>query len=380
MEPTWYEFFAGGGMARIGLGDAWKCTFANEWSEKKASTYSSVFGSRELMVDDVAKLSPKDLPGSPQLVWASFPCQDLSLAGNGEGLNGARSGTFKTFWKLLGAMFATGRRPRLLVLENVMGAITSHGGKDFEYIVEALTAERYQVGALVIDALHFVPQSRKRLFIIGMDDSIAIPEYFRGHGASELWSPASLRTAYLQLPDRLKASWVWWNLPVPNAVAPALSTLIEEEPTGVEWHSSAQTDQVLQLMSPLHLRKLEKARLLKRKIVGTLYRRTRRDRNGTSVQRAEVRFDQVSGCLRTPAGGSSRQTLLVVEGEQVRSRLLSPREAARLMGVPDSYPLPSNYNDAYHLFGDGLVVPVVSWLGEHLLKPLVTGESAKRAA
>jgi DNA (cytosine-5)-methyltransferase 1 len=59
------------------------------------------------------------------------------------------------------------------------------------------------------------------------------------------------------------------------------------------------------------------------------------------TQRAEVRFDDISGCLRTPAGGSSRQTVLIVEGKQVRSRLLSPREAARLMGVPDDYPLTS---------------------------------------
>lgn len=88
------------------------------------------------------------------------------------------------------------------------------------------------------------------------------------------------------------------------------------------------------------------------------------------TQRAEVRFDESSGCLRTPAGGSSRQTVLLVEGGRVRSRLLSPREAARLMGVPEDYPLPSNYNEAYHLFGDGLVVPVVSWLEQHLLRPL----------
>jgi DNA (cytosine-5)-methyltransferase 1 len=88
------------------------------------------------------------------------------------------------------------------------------------------------------------------------------------------------------------------------------------------------------------------------------------------MQRAEVRFDDVAGCLRTPGGGSSRQTLLVVHGDFVRSRLLSPREAARLMGLPDTYKLPGRYNDAYHLAGDGLVVPAVSFLSEHLLEPL----------
>jgi DNA (cytosine-5)-methyltransferase 1 len=75
--------------------------------------------------------------------------------------------------------------------------------------------------------------------------------------------------------------------------------------------------------------------------------------------------------LRTPAGGSSRQTILLVEGERVRTRLLAPREAARLMGVPEDFPVPANYNDAYHLFGDGVVAPVVAWLNEHLLIPLL---------
>jgi len=89
------------------------------------------------------------------------------------------------------------------------------------------------------------------------------------------------------------------------------------------------------------------------------------------VQRAEIRFDDVAGCLRTPAGGSSRQVIMVVEGKRIRSRLLSPREAARLMGLPDSYLLPKNYNAAYHLAGDGVAVPVVRHLAQHLLEPLL---------
>jgi len=133
-------------------------------------------------------------------------------------------------------------------------------------------------------------------------------------------------------------------------------------------------------MSPLHLEKIEKAKRLKHRIVGTVYKRMRPDENGFKVQRAEVRFDQVSGCLRTPVGGSSRQIIVVVEGKRVRSRLLAPTEAARLMGVPRDYPLPSKYNDAYHLFGDGLAVPVVRWLENHLLRPLASSCEAIKAA
>jgi DNA (cytosine-5)-methyltransferase 1 len=133
-------------------------------------------------------------------------------------------------------------------------------------------------------------------------------------------------------------------------------------------------------MAPLHLKKLKKAQLLGKRIIGTVYKRTRPNDDGVIVQRAEIRFDQVAGCLRTPLGGSSRQTIVVVEGRQVRSRLLSPREAARLMGAPEDYPLPANYNDAYHLFGDGLVVPVVHWLSANLLTPLAAAVRVMKAA
>jgi DNA (cytosine-5)-methyltransferase 1 len=130
----------------------------------------------------------------------------------------------------------------------------------------------------------------------------------------------------------------------------------------VSWHSTAETARLLQMMSPVNRRTVEHARESGERTVGTIYRRTREGR-----QRAEARFDGISGCLRTPAGGSSRQTVVIVEGDRIRSRLLSAREAARLMGVPDDYPLPPTYNEAYHLFGDGVAVPVVRYLSEQVL-------------
>jgi DNA (cytosine-5)-methyltransferase 1 len=112
-------------------------------------------------------------------------------------------------------------------------------------------------------------------------------------------------------------------------------------------------------------------------MVGGVYRRTRIDEDGIKRQRAEVRFDDIAGCLRTPSGGSSRQTILVVEGKKVRSRLLSPREAARLMGLSDEYRLPARYNDAYHVCGDGVCAPVVRHLAQHLLEPVLAANQAK---
>jgi DNA (cytosine-5)-methyltransferase 1 len=116
-------------------------------------------------------------------------------------------------------------------------------------------------------------------------------------------------------------------------------------------------------------------------MVGTVYKRTRLDERGAKVQRAEVRFDDVAGCLRTPAGGSSRQVIIVVDGKKVRSRLISARETARLMGLDEDYKLPKNYNEAYHLTGDGVAVGVVRHLAEHIFEPLLgLDESARVAA
>jgi DNA (cytosine-5)-methyltransferase 1 len=380
-QRSWYEFFAGGGMARLGLGSTWKCTFANDNCEKKASAYRAFYGaSPELKVADVGHLSTEDLPGIPDLVWASFPCQDLSLAGNGAGLDGKRSGTFRPFWRLVNGMISEGRAPRLVVLENVSGALTSHSGSDFTSIVRAFAESGYRVGGLIINAAHFLPQSRPRLFVVGVHGQTPVPSKLKSAIPSEPWHTSSLIRAYENLPDNLAQRWVWWTLPIPKRTIPTLASLVEDRPTGTIWNSESETRRLLHLMTATHRKRVANALRAGGRHVGTIYKRTRPDQDGVMVQRAEVRFDGISGCLRTPVGGSSRQTVIIVEKGRVRTRLLSPREAARLMGVTDNYPLPSGYNDAYHLFGDGVAVPVVTWLEEHLLWPLAARRAFKQVA
>ena len=371
IDRTYYEFFAGGGMARAGLGARWQCTFANDLDPKKCAIYARNWGPGEIVAGDVGALSARDVPGRASLAWASFPCQDLSLAGHGAGLRGERSGIFWPFWKLMEQLGAEGRAPRIIVLENVCGTLTSHGGRDFAAIADALTGGGYRFGAVVIDASAFVPQSRARLFIVAVHAGAAIPSRLRGEGPAYPFHTKTLVAAEQSLSDLARSKWIWWRLPPPQKRSRALRDILEDEPTGVRWHSEDETARLVGMMSPVHQRKLETASRSGEKKVGTLYRRMRIDDSGVKTQRAEVRFDDVAGCLRTAAGGSSRQTIVVVEGDAVRSRLLSAREAARLMGLPDDYALPEKYNEAYHLAGDGVVAPVVRFLAESLLEPLV---------
>ena len=367
---NYYEFFAGGGMARAGLGEAWQCLFANDISEKKAETYRANWGDEHLHVGDVFKIKTSQLPGHADMAWGSFPCQDLSLAGNGQGLDGERSGAFWGFWELIQKLTSEGRKPRMVVLENVYGTLTSHVGKDFEQIAKAVAQEGYRFGAVVLDGVHFVPQSRPRLFIIGVDATLNVPEQAITQLPSPAWHPDAVIRAHNRLPKSVKNSWLWWNPPAPTQRVATMDDIIESDPVGVKWNSNEETKKLLSMMTDVNRRKVLEAQRVGALKVGTIYKRTR---NG--VQRAEVRFDGVAGCLRTPSGGSSRQTIMVVDGPKVRSRLISPREAARLMGLPESYHLPSKYNDAYHLLGDGVVVPVVSHLQTHILNPVLASNA-----
>ena len=368
--PGFYEFFAGGGMVRAGLGEDWRCLFANDFDPAKAKAYRDNWGDEAFRPGDIATVKADDLPGVADLMWGSFPCQDLSLAGVGAGLDGRRSGTFHVFWELARGLAARGRGPAVVAVENVCGTLTSRGGRDFEAVCRAYVEAGYRCGALVINADRFLPQSRPRLFVIGVRGDLPIASDLTSAEPGEPFHSGALRRAVERLPDEVRRGMVWWRLPSPGARAAQLADVIEDGPAGEGWRTAEQTARLLALMSPTNLAKVEQARRAGGRSVGGLYRRTRSDAEGRKVQRAEVRFD-LAGCLRTPGGGSSRQTLLVIEGGQVRSRLMTARETARLMGLPDAYRLPAGYSAACHLTGDGVAVPVVRHLARHLFEPLL---------
>jgi len=302
------------------------------------------------------------------------------LAGAGAGLAGGRSGTFWSFWKLIKSLKTEGRAPKVIALENVCGTLTSNNGEDIRAIYHALSDAEYRFGAIIVDAIQFLPQSRPRLFII----AIAKSEHADASLLSETFAPAwhskAIVNSFNQLPSEQQAQWLWWNLPSPPARALAFSNIIEQHPTSVRWHSKEETQKIIGMMSELHLAKVHAAQQTGTLKVGTIYKRTRPDGKGSRVQRAEVRFDDVAGCLRTPGGGSSRQLIMVVAGSEIKTRLLSTREAARLMGLSDDYKLPENYNEAYHLTGDGVAVPVVAYLTQHIIEKLIPSRKNRKAA
>ena len=370
--PTVLEFFAGGGLARLGL-EGWTTRFANDIDSMKAAAYCANFGDGHLRLADIWSLSSADLPaGRADLAWASSPCQDLSLAGARRGLSARRSGAFWGFWRLIEQLDAEGRAPRLIVIENVVGLLTSNGGEDFRGLCDLLAGAGWTFGALEMDAVHWLPQSRPRLFIVATREpgpGLAGPSgSFHSRGIVE---------AHAALSHGAHAAWRWWSLPVPARRNADLASVLEPD-TSADWLDEARTGALIAQMGPLHRQRLEAAIASGERRVGAAFRRVRTE-NGVKVQRIEARFDGVAGCLRTPAGGSSRQYLIMAEHGRVRARFLTAREALRLMGVADDYRLPGSASAGLKLAGDGVAVPVVRALSEGLLKPLVSGKAARAA-
>ncbi len=362
-DKTIAEFFAGIGLMRIGLENAgWHIAFANDIEHDKWQMYADHFGDTgEFIVDDIHKLKSSQVP-TVSLATASFPCNDLSLAGSRHGLAGAQSSAFWGFIDILKALKRERRQPPLVLLENVTGFLTSDAGRDFEDALLALNDVGYAVDAFIIDAARFVPQSRQRLFVIGSKASepYALRET-PGFYESEVRPPA-LASFILMHPD---IAWRVRDIPPPPKCAKRIDEIIEDLPINHQmWWSRQRCEYMLNQMSPKHRAQADAMIRGEKTAYGTVFRRVR---NGKSM--AELRTDGIAGCLRTPRGGSGRQILLAAGKGSFSVRLLTPRECARLMGA-DDFVLKVPLNQALFGFGDAVCVPVIEWIARNYLNPL----------
>jgi DNA (cytosine-5)-methyltransferase 1 len=361
LEKNFAEFFAGIGLMRIGLERAgWQIKFANDIDEDKWSMYRDHFGDTgEFVLGDVHQLDVDSIP-NVALATASFPCNDLSLAGAGKGLSGEHSSAFWGFVDVLKKMGQ--RRPPIVLLENVMGFLTSNDGNDFRDALLALNRLGYAVDAFVIDASRFVPQSRQRLFVIGAQTNNVsalndTPKFYESDTR-----PPALADFILWNPE---INWQIRRLPALPPSQKKLSDILANlSPNSKMWWSSERADYLLNQMSPKHRAQADAMIQSDRVSHGTVFRRVR---NGRSM--AELRTDGVAGCLRTPRGGSGRQILFTAGKGRFAVRLLTPRECARLMGA-DDFVIRTTLNQALFGFGDAVCVPVVEWIGNNYLNHL----------
>ncbi len=360
-QKSFAEFFAGIGLMRMGLERAgWRVAFANDIAEDKHQMYRDHFGDgEEFVLGDVHKLAATEVPDFA-LATASFPCNDLSLAGARHGLAGEHSSAFWGFMEVLNKMGQ--RRPPMVLLENVTGFLTSNDGNDFRDALLALNRLGYAVDALIIDAVRFVPQSRQRLFVVGTKTTTVAalndtPKFYQ----SDCRPPAL-------------ADFIMWNADInwrirPLPALPLPSTHLDDilenlSPNSTMWWSRERADYLLNQMSPKHRAQAETMIHGNRTSYGTVFRRVRNDKS-----MAELRIDGIAGCLRTPRGGSGRQILFAAGKGRFAVRLLTPRECARLMGA-DDFVIRVPLNQAFFGFGDAVCVPVIEWIARNYLNPV----------
>ncbi|NER81635.1 MAG: DNA (cytosine-5-)-methyltransferase [Leptolyngbya sp. SIO1D8] len=363
-QKTFVEYFAGIGLVRLGLEKAgWNVVFSNDWAREKYEMYSAYFENAEdyYEIKNIFDVCHSRIPVS-LLATASFPCIDLSLAGNLKGIEGEHS---SAFWGFIQILQRQKRKPPIVMLENVSGWLTSNQGQDFRLTLQSLNNLGYACDVFALDAAYFVPQSRLRIFVVGIQTTQPNNDILIFARRSPSLTTKTLNVAMAANRD---LAWNFLEVPqLPSKPLVSLGNIIENLADNDErWWSMEEVERHLKMMTSIntdHLNKLKSQTLYSYR---TMYRRVR---NGQ--QRAELRKDNIAGCLRTARGGSSRQMIVRTGKDTIRMRLMTPREYARLQGVPDNYPLPKKVNQALTGFGDAVCVPVITWIGKNILNPLV---------
>ena len=366
VQRTVAEYFAGIGLVRMGLEQVgWRIDFANDFSPQKYQMYQAFFPDPEshYRIDDIFDLDPGAIPLT-LLATSSFPCIDLSLAGNRNGIEGKHS---SAFWGFIRILKAQGKlSPAMVLVENVPGWLSSNDGADFRVTVKALNDLGYHCDPFVLDALRFTPQSRQRVFLVGVKKPIASFDQQLISARSPSLTTDRLKKAIQANPD---LAWASLDIPEPPPLRKSgLSEQIIERLAEADerWWPEEKTARHLEMMEASHRKRVEALAQGDHWSYRTVFRRIR-----DNQQRAEVRHEDLSGCLRTAIGGSSRQLLIAMGFSRIRMRNMTPREYARLQGVPDNYPINVDSNQALTGFGDAVCVPAIAWIGRNILNPLV---------
>lgn len=362
---TALEFFAGIGLARAGMETSGIQTiWANDYDQHKKKMYEGQWGKCEYLLSDVHTLDGESIP-TADVAWSSSPCTDLSLAGKRDGLRGGReSSAFFGFTRVINEMGS--RKPEVIILENVTGLASSHDGDDLRAAAKEFNSLGYKVDVITLDARRFVPQSRPRLFLIGVKSPIDGGEQdtcLRPDWLAWLHEDPDIETFLMPLPK------------APELVKDGLTSSIEEIVNDDErWWCGDRISKFVDSMSPIQRERLNNFVAGEIMTARTAYRRTR---GGVPVW--EMRAEDISGCLRTARGGSSKQALAIMGKGELKVRWMTGLEYARLMGAGWFSLSGLRDSQIQYGFGDAVAVPVVEWIAREIIVPhLKLSKSAKQ--
>lgn len=166
------DLFAGIGGLRIGFeAVGGTCVFTSEWNKFSQQTYKANFeGDHHEVNGDITAIHETAIPAHDVLL-AGFPCQPFSIAGVSKknALGRAHGFADETQGTLFFDVVRILRyhRPKAFLLENVKNLLSHDKGNTFRVITHALNELGYVIDHKVIDARHWVPQHRERIFIVG---------------------------------------------------------------------------------------------------------------------------------------------------------------------------------------------------------------------
>lgn len=255
-RPRVAEFFAGIGLVRMAMEKAgFQVVWANDIDPVKYKLYAANFDAAHFVLGDVT--DPASVNGDMipdiDVATASFPCTDLSLAGNRAGLMGEQSGTFWGFFRVLTEMEHRG--PRMVVLENVPSLATSGEGEELVLIIRSLNALGYTCDMFVADARHFVPQSRPRLFVVGSMERIL-------HESD--WEPSEVRPRWVQQFVRRygeELALQAFPLKLPKNAGHVFSDVVEKlDESDWRWWEDERCARFVKSLSPVQRERLEHLR------------------------------------------------------------------------------------------------------------------------
>lgn len=321
---TFIDLFAGIGGIRIGFEKhGGHCVFTSEWNKFAQKTYFENFPqtANHYFAGDITQIHENDIPPHDVLL-AGFPCQPFSIAGVSKknalgrphGFECTTQGTL--FFDV--ARIIAAKQPKAFLLENVKNLLSHDKGNTFKVILQTLRDELgYEIHYKVVDGMHFVPQHRERILIVG----------------------------FLK-----ETSFTWDDLQLPKKEAQKLSKILHpqdgsepaEEPYTVEPKG-----------------KVNSKYILTQKLWDYLQAYAEKHRKaGNGFGFGLVGPDGTARTLsaRYYKDGSE---ILVSRGKGNRPRRLTPRECARLMGFPDTFKIPVSDTQAYRQFGNSVIVPVM---------------------
>ena len=305
------DLFAGIGGMRIPFEElGGECVFTSEIDKFAQQTYEANFNEKPF--GDIKEATKSDetikehIP-KHDILLAGFPCQAFSQAGKRKGFEDTRGTLFFDIAKILKVM-----NPKAFLLENVKGLRGHDQGNTIKRITEIIVDLGYYPSYEVLNSKDFgLPQNRERIFIVGLKESMF--------------------------------NFQLVNVPkVPTQVRDILEkkSVTEDYKISTRLHKSHKR------------RKIE-------------HKKNNRGFGFSLKKPSDPHTNTLSA--RYYKDGSE---ILIDRGGQKNPRMLTPREAARLQGFPESFEIPVSKNQAYKQFGNAVSVNVVREIAKALVKNL----------